>query len=74
MTRILERLSTAGRKLSADEKTAVSALNAKYPTVTARAVPAKRAGLANHFSRVRTGAAKTTAQVAEGKSGKLKVA
>jgi len=60
MTRILERFSTVGRKLSPDEKSAVNALNAKYPTVAAKAAPAKRSVLVKRFSRVRTGAKKAT--------------
>ena len=72
MTRILERFNTAGRKLSADEKSAVNALNAKYPTVAAKAAPAKRTVLAKRFSRVRAGVKKTTTQVAAGKAEKLK--
>jgi hypothetical protein len=74
MARILERFSTAGRKLSADEKSAVNALNTKYPTVAAKAAPAKRTVLVKRFSRVRTGAKKATTQVVAGKAVKLEVA
>lgn len=74
MTRILERFSTAGRKLSADEKSAVNALNAKYPTVAAKAAPAKRIILVNRFSRVRTGAKKSTSQAVPSKAAKFEAA
>lgn len=74
MTRIQERFTATGRKLSADEKTAVNTLNAKYPTVAAAAAPAKRTVLAKRFSRVRAGAKKTSIQVIAGKAPKLEVA
>lgn len=72
MTRILERLNIAGRKLSADEKSAVNALNAKYPTVAAKAAPAKRVVLAKRYSRLRVAGKKT--QVATDQAAKLKAA
>jgi hypothetical protein len=73
MTRIQERFTATGRKLSADEKSAVNALNAKYPSVTAAAAPAKRTVLVKKFSRVRA-APKRTIKVIAGKSLKLEAA
>lgn len=74
MTRILERFSTAGRKLSADEKSAVNALNAKYPTVAAKAAPAQRTVLVKRFSRVRVGTKKAPIEAVAGNAAKLEVA
>lgn len=73
MTRILERFSTAERKLSPEEKAAVNALNAKYPTVAAKAAPAKRTILAKKFSRVRRASKPAVKGVAD-KTRELEVA
>jgi hypothetical protein len=39
--RILDRLPATGRKLTAEEKAAVDALNAKYANVPFKAMPAR---------------------------------
>jgi hypothetical protein len=73
MTRILERLNITGRKLSADERSAVDALNDKYPTVAPKAAPKKRLVLTKRYSRLR-GAGQKTTPVVTGKVAKLEAA
>ena len=41
-TRIKDRFTAKGRKLTEDEKQAVAALHAKYPQVPLKEVPPKR--------------------------------
>lgn len=74
MTRILDRFQIVGRKLSAEEKSAVAALNEKYPTVAVKAAPARRTVLTKRFSRVRTTSKKPTTHVVGKKVGELKAA
>lgn len=73
MTRIQDRFTATGRKLSADEKSAVNALNAKYPSMPLAVAPGKRTVLVKKFSRVRTASKKTVITVV-GKASKLEAA